>query len=167
MAREYDIAGVSGLCRDCRRELAAGEEFVAVLLDAGDDFRREDFCAACWEGKKDELPHVFSVWHGCVPAPAGARKPLVDTRLIVDFFSKLEGHDEPLKVNFRFVLALMLMRKKLLVYEGKADDDAGREVWTMRFKHDQTQVEVIHPRLNEEQIAEVSAHLGAIFEGPT
>ncbi len=165
MAREYDIAGASGLCRGCGRELAAGEEFVAVLLDGGQEFRREDFCAACWQSRPDERAEVFSIWRSRVPPPAEPKKKVVDAELLVEFFNKLEGHEEPLKVNSRFVLALMLMRKKLLAYEGSSTDEAGREVWTMRFKHDHTQVEVLRPRLSEEEVAAVSSQLGAIFGG--
>ena len=166
MAREYDIALSSEQCRACGRELSAGEEFVAVLVDGGAEFRREDFCTDCWAGKREDPPQVFSIWRGRVPAPAEPKKQVVDSQVLVDFFHKLEGHEEPLKVNFRFVLALMLMRKKLLVYEGAATDPQGGEVWKMRFRHDGTEVEVIHPRLDEEGIAEVSVQLGAIFEEP-
>lgn len=167
MAREYDIAAASGTCRGCGRELAPGEQFVAVLIDADAQFRRDDFCVACWDGRQDEPHRAFSVWHSRVPLPNDPEKPVVNTQVIVDLFNKLEGHAEPFKVNFRFVLALMLMRKKLLAHEGSATDEAGRDIWKMRFRHDQTEVAVIHPELDEEQIAEVSASLGAIFEEPT
>ena len=107
------------------------------------------------------------MWRYRVPAPAEAGRRLVGNEVLIDFFNKLDGHDAPAKVNFRFVLALMLMRKKVLIYEGSAPDEAGRDVWKMLFRHDRTPVEVIHPELDEDKIAEVTAQLGSIFEGPT
>jgi len=165
MAKEYEIARASGSCRGCGRELASGEEFFAALYDEGADFRRTDFCAACWEARQGGADPPFSVWRSRVPPPAEPRRQSVDSGALIDFFNRLEGADEPAKVNFRFVLALMLMRKKLLVYEGSAADEAGRDVWQMRFRQDQTAVEVVHPELDEERIAEVTEQLGSIFEG--
>ena len=36
----------------------------------------------------------------------------------MDVFARMEGKSEPQEVRFRFVLALILMRKRLLKYEG-------------------------------------------------
>jgi len=167
MARQYDIAKTSGLCGACGRELSDGEEFVAVVFEDGQEFRRRDLCPACWEAGKGGTAGAFSFWRARMPRPDGEKKPPVDNGVLVDFFNRLEGHEEPAKICFRFVLALMLMRKKLLVYEGSDADPAGQEVWSMRFKHDQTPVEVVRPHLDEARIAEVSAQLGALFEGST
>ena len=167
MARDYDIAESSGLCSQCGRQLAAGEEYVAVLVDRGEKFGRDDFCTACWEAAQAEPKQAFCVWRGRVPAPTEPKSRTVDNEVLIEFFNKLDGFSEPAKVNFRFVLALMLMRKRLLVHKGSSSDEAGRDVWKMVFRHDRTPVEVIHPELDEAMIAEVTAQLGAILEGPT
>ncbi len=163
MAKEYDIAKASGVCSTCERELAGGEEFVAALFDTAEGFRRDDFCKSCWEGRSDEAEKAFSVWHSRIPLPSEPKKPVVNNNVLVDFFEKLDAQSEPAKVNFRFVLALMLMRKKMLIYDGSSDEE-GREVWTMHFKSEQAAVKVIRPELNAEQIAEVGTQLGALFE---
>lgn len=167
MAKEYDIAKASGCCRSCRRDFQAGEEFVAVLHDKGRQFEREDFCADCWEARRDEVKGIFSVWQSRVPTPEEPQRQFVSNQVLIEFFEKLDGLDEPPKVNCRFVLALMLMRKKLLAYDRAETDDAGREVWSMHFKSDGAAVSVVRPQLDDERIAEVSAQLGAIFEVPS
>ena len=63
-----------------------------------------------------------------------------------------------------FVLALILMRKKILRYDGCGDLD-GVEVWQMTLMSDRTQHSVVNPRLTEEQIEGVSGQLGAILHG--
>ncbi|MDY7009641.1 MAG: hypothetical protein SVV80_02680 [Planctomycetota bacterium] len=168
MAREYDIAKASGHCTACKRELAIAEEFVVALFDAEEGFRREDFCKPCWESRSDESAEAFSIWHSRVPRPDEPKKPLISNNVLIEFFEKLDGQDEPAKINFRFVLALMLMRKRLLVYDGsESDEEDGKEVWTMHFRGVQSPVKVIRPELDEGRIAEVGSQLGALFEMET
>ena len=167
MVREYDIAKASGLCSACERELAVEEEFIVALFDTADGFRREDFCKPCWEGRPEGAAKAFSIWHSRVPRPDEPKKPLINNNILIEFFEKLDGQDAPAKINFRFVLALMLMRKKLLIYDGSDSGEAGREVWTMHLKSEQSPVKVIRPELDEERIAEVGSQLGALFEVET
>ncbi len=166
MAREYDIAKASGLCTACERELAVEEEFVVALFDTAEGFRREDFCKPCWEGRPEEAAKAFSIWQSRVPRPDEPKKPVVNNNVLIEFFEKLDGQDVPARINFRFVLALMLMRKKLLIYDGSGEEE-GHEIWTMHFRKEQSPVKVIRPELDEEQIAEVGSQLGALFEVET
>lgn len=164
MAREYDIQSVSGRCSKCGRELAGGEEFLAALFETEEGFRREDICRQCSGGDDQRPAGAYSVWTSRIPPPDEPKKRFVDNEVLIGFFGRLADEDDPVKVNFRFVLALMLMRKKLLVHDGARRDDEGRDVWTMHFRKQDVPLEVIHPEMNEEQIAAVTAEVAAIFE---
>jgi hypothetical protein len=146
-------------------------------------FVRVDFCEKCWaDGQRPETLSaqngtekltMFSFWKTLVPAAQQKKKLLVDDSVLVDVFARMEGKTEPQEVRFRFVLALILMRKRLLRYEGVEDaapdhpasthPDAP-EVWRMipRGAPDQV-VHVINPHLTAEQITEVSGQLSAIL----
>ncbi len=167
MAREYEIAGASGTCSACGREFAGGEAYVAALFQEGAGFLRRDYCPDCWEAQRAQAHGAFSTWRGRTPHPSQPAKRFVDDEVLVDFFERLGEDDEPARVNFRFVLALMLMRKRLLTYDGSETDQAGREIWNMTLRRQRKRVKVVHPPLDEAGIAEVSAQLGAIFEEPT
>ena len=167
MAKEYEIARASGVCGACGRELAAGEEFVVVLHDRGETLEREDLCSGCWAGRAEGEPSAFSVWRARVPTPDEPKRQFVSNEVLLECFERLEGDQAPGKINFRFVLALMLMRKRLLVYDASEADEEGRDIWTMHLKADARPVRVIHPDLDEGQMAEVTAQLGAVFETPT
>ena len=88
------------------------------------------------------------------------------SEVLVDFFLRLDGTEEPLKQRFLFVLALILMRKRLLKYEQTLRAD-GAEVWRMRLTKDKSVHEVQNPELNEVQIQELTAELSAILAGPS
>jgi len=63
------------------------------------------------------------------------------------------------------VVALILMRKKLLIYDRMDTDDREREIWTMHLRGRDEKVFVMDPKLTEDRIAEVSADLSEIMEG--
>ena len=165
MAKEYDISKTSGSCCRCGSEIAPGEALVATLCETDVDFVRVDYCPACWESAAENAADsILGVWRTRVPTPRQKRKLFVDDEVLVSFFERLADATEPAKVNFRFVLALVLMRKKLLVYDRMTKLPDGREEWQMHFKGSDEVHRVIDPHMDEEQVAEVSRQIGEILE---
>ncbi|MEI7836175.1 MAG: hypothetical protein WCK05_07165 [Planctomycetota bacterium] len=167
MAKEFNIARVGPSCQTCDVELPPGSDVVATLTETKDDFVRSDFCMPCWaqrpEGEADA--GFFCTWRTRVPEPKARKKLFVDNDLLINFFERLAGTQEPAKINFRFVLALVLMRKRLLVY-GRSDRRSdGSELWHMVMKHSQAPHEVVDPKMDEAMIDQVSGQLGQILEG--
>jgi len=171
LVREYNISKSAGHCNACGKALQAGAEFVAVVrFCQPDELHREDFCTACWEKSEARLRQgsdMLGFWHGQVPLPRQKKKLFVDDEVLVQFFERLDSdrdQADQAKVGFRFVLALILMRKRLLRYQGSAKDDSGREVWTMRLKGGDQDYGVVDPHMDEQTIAEVSGQLSRILE---
>ena len=65
------------------------------------------------------------------------------------------------------MLGLILMRKRMLIYETTRHEqttEAGdTELWTVRFKGRDDRLDLLNPRLTEEQVGEVSQQLGEIL----
>ena len=166
MSKEYNISKASGQCVACGRAMPPLEEFMAVLRETDEAFVREDYCLPCWQANpREETKERVGVWRAHVPPPADRKRMFVDDEMLVNLFHRLEEATEPAKVNFRFVLALVLMRKKMLVYDRMEIAD-GAEIWQMHFRGASEQVHrVTNPHLDEEKITEVSGHLGEILQG--
>ncbi|MBS3733813.1 MAG: hypothetical protein KGY99_02695 [Phycisphaerae bacterium] len=163
MGKEYNISKATGRCAACERELAAGEAYLATVIEAGDDLERRDYCTSC-RPPGEATGDALAAWRSRVPQPQDKRKVFVDDDVLVSFFERLADAEDPAKVNFRFVLALVLMRKKRLVYDGRRTDETGRDVWRMHFRGDESTCEVTDPNMDEQKIAEVSEQLGQIME---
>jgi len=164
MAKDYDIAKTGGRCVACERELAPGEEFLATVREDGEELTRCDYCPACAENRPPDEPGVLAAWRTKVPRPQEKKRLFVDDDVLVGFFERLADAEDDAKVNFRFVLALILMRKKLLVYDRLRTEPDGREVWLMHFRGQEQALEVLDPKLDDEKIAEVSGRLGEVME---
>ena len=165
---DWAIAKTTGRCAVSGRELAEGEHYYAVVFDRGETLERVDYSEECWEGPPDG---ALCTWRARIPRREERKRQFVDDQVLMDFFERLDGESEESKVQFRFVLTLILMRKRLLKYVREVDEH-GAKWWIMRlmgpFKpEDDSKAErrVLNPELDESQIEEVSRQLGVILTG--
>ncbi len=158
---QWDVARCGGVCTATGRQLEEGEEHYAVLFEDGEAFRREDYSLEGWPGPPAESYCFFKTR---VPVKEKKKKLLVDDNLLITFFTRLAEEEQETRLHFRFVLALILMRKRILKYEDTVIED-GKEFWMMRLAKELTLHKVLNPRLNDEQIEQVSNQLGVILHG--
>jgi hypothetical protein len=87
----------------------------------------------------------------------------INDEMLMSFFERLGEETDQEKINFRFVLTLVLMRKRKLKYLSDAIRD-GKEIWHMRVAGQGREVTVVNPHLSEDQIDELSLHMGQIMQ---
>ena len=148
---EYQIQENTRRCAVTGRELKPGDPFYAVLIDEGARFVRKDYSAVAWQGPP---AGCFSFWAGRVPAQDDKHRPRIDDDLLLDCFGRLEGQTEPGRVHFRYVVALLLMRRKRFKFE-EARTEGGQEVLCLRCTRTRAQYQVVNPRLTETEMAAV------------
>jgi hypothetical protein len=160
----YSLARALGKCAGCGRDIAPGEKFIAAVRETAAGLERIDIGGECSE--QFDRATFLAFWQSTLPAAAATRpKVFVDDSVLCELFERLgDAGDEPAKLNFRFVLGLILMRKRLVSYES-SHIEAGKEFWTVKLKGREQPIDVLNPRLDEEQIAAVSAQLGQILNG--
>jgi hypothetical protein len=146
-------------CASCGKQFTENEGYFSALYDRKTEFERLDFCAACWKGDTREM---FSFWRTRVPPKEAKRRLLVDDGVLVDFFQRLQGAEDELKVNFRYILALVLMRRKLLKFTDVRRGDSG-ETLVLESPRDKTSYEVHNPQLDEEKIVRLTDEIGKIL----
>ncbi|MBI4717578.1 MAG: hypothetical protein HY763_07220 [Planctomycetes bacterium] len=161
MQPSWQVETPRGVCAATGRRLEEGEEFFTVLFEDGESFRRADYAVDAWQGPP---PGTYCHFKSRVPVKVKRKQLLVDDDMLAQFFLRLAPETEPVRVQFRFVLALILMRKRKLRYDGSRVSD-GVEVWQMTLLRDQSTHRVVNPRLTDDQIAGVSAQLTAILHG--
>ena len=158
-----EVVKSTGVCAATGRELAEGEEYYAVLFEEGDSFRRVDYTLESWT---EPPAGAYCYFKTRIPVHQEKQKQslLIDDAMLISFFCRLAEETEPVRLQFRFVLALILMRKRLLRYE-QTVPDAGREYWQMRLTREKSLHRVLNPQLTDGQIEGVSQQLGSILRG--
>jgi hypothetical protein len=157
---EWEINKPLGQCYGTERKIESGEEYFAALVETAEGLQRRDFCADYWDSQK---PDVFCYWKTRLPEPGQKKQLFVDDQMLMAFFERLEKETGQEKINFRFVLALILMRKRILKYDDTRTED-DREIWRLRIVGEKQIVEVINPHLDEEQIEQLSSQIGEILQ---
>jgi hypothetical protein len=157
---QYDLGRRSSKCTLCQQDLLPGVKLMAALRETPGGFERLDTCLDCWP-KVDRAP-LLAFWQTVVPQYEAKKKVFVDDAVLCELFERLKDTAEEPKLNFRFVLGLILMRKRMLSYETSREED-GKELWIVRMKGKDDRLELLNPRLNEQQVAEVSQQLGEIL----
>lgn len=178
-APAYDIERPTGQCAFTGRVLQPKESYIATLVEvpleegkASLGLKRLDVSLEAWEqGRRPG--NLFSYWKCVVAEPNAKKKLFVDDDVLLNLFRRLCDSDQEERRAFHFVLMLILMRKRLLRYEGtiKRQDagGAGQEWWRMKGKPvaegaEAETYEVINPHLDEQQVARVTQQLGEILE---
>jgi len=162
MANQWEFSRTTGNCAATGRELAEGESYYAVLFETPEGFERKDYTLEAWSGPPQGS---YCYWRARVPVREKKSGPVtVDHTLLTHFFLRLEDEDSQIKQQFRFVLALLLMRKRHLKFE-RAVREGGLEYWQVRLVREQSEHKVLNPRLSDQEVRQLSEQLTAILNG--
>src|SRR5439155_11164907 len=140
--------------------IGPGEKFMAAVRETSAGLERIDVAPEHWESF--DKSNLLAFWQATMPQHQAKKQVFVDDTVLSELFERLADATEPAKLNFRFVLGLILMRKRILVYESTKTQE-GQELWTMRFRGQQETLDMLNPKLDEQQVAEVSTQLGEIL----
>jgi hypothetical protein len=162
----YEVSRPHGVCFVTGNKIEPGEKLMAALKETPTGFERVDISMDAWQQFDRSANDVVAFWQTVMPRPEQKKKLFVDDEVLCGLFERLADTTDPPKLNFRFVLGLILMRKRLLIYETSRTEGEGeqaRELWTMRFKGRDERYDLLNPKLDEQQVAEVSQQLGDIL----
>lgn len=166
---DYHIARSTGCCSATNQPLTPGCAIIATLCEKpGDEgFDRRDYSLQAWEGGA-RPEGLFSYWKTTVPHPDDKPKLVIDEAVLMDLLERLASDERPQRVAFRFVLALILMRKKALRFAGRRKEgDVERWLLQPRGSSDQperTPIEVTNPNLTDDDVRELIDQLSEVLQ---
>ena len=166
----WDIGRSTGLCAATGTHLEPGSPCIVALVEREDDLSaplaRMDFSDAGWNSPQ-RPKGVIAFWRAIVAAPNEKRRGFVDDQTLLGLFDRLGGDERPHRVRFRFVLMLLLVRKKLLRVSG-TESASGVETWHVLPRgaaEGESPVAVVNPKLDEAAMKEVTDQLGEVLDG--
>ncbi len=167
----YSLGRSASVCASTGRALVPGEPIVATLCDApagdqsGHEFVRSDFTAEAWDtGARPE--HMVCFWRTTAPEADQKRRLLVDDDTLMELFDRLENDERPQRLAYRWLLCLILLRKKLLK-NARVERVGDDEYWLVRRRGTGDEVPAIrvrNPNLRDEDLQELAEHLGEVMQ---
>jgi len=158
---EWRIHRREARCTACERAFEEGESFYSLLFLEGDRLRREDRCANCFETPPATTDALF--WRTRHRAD-GRGRFAVDFEAIEELFLALEGRRDGRLQELRYLLALLLLRKKRLKLVGVRRHASG-ETLCVRRPRRQEEFEVLVFELDSERALALKSELARVFEG--
>lgn len=165
MNQEWTIQSRSHACAVSGQPFAEGEYFYTLLFTDGAGFRREDLSEESFKARNDNV-QPFSYWRAKYVPPPPPQQEAVSKQTAEDLLRQYMLESTPEHANARYILALMLERKRLLKeVEVKRSDDGSL---TRIYEHTKSgEVFVIpDPELRLDQVAEVQAQVAGYLGGP-
>lgn len=159
MATEFEVSRPIGRCAISGRTFNPGETFFSAVFETAEGFERRDYSAESWTGPPEGAICTFRTR---IVLQQEKPRTFVDDQVLLDFFLRLADEKDDARQNFRFVLMLILMRKRLLKFEQTVRTE-GVETWQVRLTRDDSVHHVPNRPLNEDQIAALTQQLSVIL----
>ena len=158
MQADWDIKSRAHTCSRTGREFEEGEFFYTMLVREGDGFRREDLSEDAWKERNDNI-EPFSFWRSKYEPPAPPPPEPIAKDDAEGLLRHLIEENDPSRMNARYILALMLERKRLLRPVESSDEDM------LVYEHATTGETLVleNPRLGLNRIAEVQVEVAGML----
>lgn len=179
MPEEFHIESSRRTCQQCGRQFEPTEEYVSGLQEVEPDeahphgLDRQDFCDEHWPS---DARAWLAFWRTRVPVPEepAKKRVVIDDDRLLEVFFRLDGTEDPLKLDLRYVIGLMLIRKRQLKLDGTRRRGA-ESFMLVRKSRTKDVFELLDRRLTDEAIMAVSREIGSLldladsedFEGPS
>ncbi len=150
-----DIPKPSKTCSATKRELQPGETFYSVLLD---DERRLDYGAESWTGPP---PNATGWWKSTVPAVNEKKAKLAPNEMLLELFDRLANEAD--KVDVRYVLTLLLIRRRLFRYEREEENETGEKMLIVYSLKQNATFEIPVAMPNAQRLKEVQDYLNSLL----
>jgi len=166
MQPQWHIQRRSNCCSATNKPFADGEIFHTQLFREKSGLRREDLSEEAWASRTSELL-PFSYWKSKYEKSISHATPDPMARESVeDLLRRLTLDDEPHTLHVRYILVLMLERKRILKPVDEKPSDEGR---LLIYEHTKTGEAflVIDPQLRLDQIESIQTEVFDLLKGMT
>ncbi|HTU26811.1 MAG TPA: hypothetical protein VMF30_15490 [Pirellulales bacterium] len=120
---DYQVHRCTRHCTASGREIQPGETFYSTLEVQGAEVVRHDYAADAWTGPPTG---VLGWWQSVLPSPSAKRVRWAPNDVMLDLVEELSG--SPDRADMCYVLALLLVRRRVVRLEETEHDAQGREI---------------------------------------
>ena len=158
MNQDWEIRKRSDICTMSQRPFQEGEAFYTAIFREGDGFRREDVTEEAWASRPaGDIPVAF--WRSKFELPPPPPPEPLAKQDAESILRKLIEENSDATANARYILALMLERKRLLKPMDSTDPDV------LVYERAQTGETFLipNPRLSLAQVPEIQREVSALL----
>lgn len=134
---DFEVQRCSRRCCRTDQALKPGDTFYSALVAEGAEVVRRDYCEQAWQGPPDG---TIGWWKSVVVEPESTRMRWAPNDVIFHCFEQLE--ERAAQPDMRYVLALLMIRRRIMRLEEIESDERGNEVLAMFCPRDEREYRV-------------------------
>ena len=157
---EYEVRNCSRKCSATDRTLEPGEVYFSLLEWQENGVQRRDFSVDAWPGPPEEC---IGWWRSRLAAKDADVPKLAPTDVMLNLFESLEEHAG--EEEFRYLLGLLLLRRKIIRREESRLDEQGREVLAVRCPKRDKDYELVVAEPKGEQATKLQLQMFDLLYG--
>jgi hypothetical protein len=158
---DWDIQPRSAVCTACQKSFADKEAYHTLLSLSGAGYNRRDLCAACYPNASREA--VLSYWQGEYKMPAPPVPDPIQKETAETLLRKLVESSDPGHAATRYILAVMLERKKILKHRDTVTNEDAQELLVYEHASTGESFTVPDPRLRLDQLEHIQQQVSALL----
>lgn len=155
---DYEVQRCTRHCAASGRELQPGEVFYSTLIADGAQVVRHDYGPEAWQGPPEG---VLGWWKSIMPQRNAKKLHWAPNDVMLELLESLES--QPDKLDMRYVLALLLIRRRVVRLEETETDESGREVSVLYCPRRETTYRVVTAMPGDERTAEIQEELARLL----
>jgi len=156
---DYDVQRSTRHCNATGREFAPGEIYYSVLMAEGAELKRNDYAADVWQGPPEG---AVGWWKSQIPDHTAARKRWAPNDVMLNFWDELAEQAD--RQDMRYVLTLLLIRRRVFRLEEETRDAEGREVVAVYCPRRESTYRVLAVSPEGSRIDQIQEELAALLQ---
>ena len=152
---DFNVRPIGKSCAQSGKLFQPGETCWSVLLEQDGKLVRQDLSADVWQGPPEG---AIGHWKCIIPEGSESSRLKLDADSLFDYFLQLNDSPNSIQQQYRYVLGLLLLRKRRLILE-EVHYDEDRPVMRLVGSGGEGPFDVPEEELSEDQIQRLQHQL--------
>lgn len=164
---DWNIQSRAHACQACQKPFAEKQPFHTLLFDERNGYLRLDICEDCWKAQYSqgavEKKGFVSHWQSVYTPPPAAPPDAIQKDTAESLLRKLVEQNDPTHAGARYILAVMLERKRILKVKAQVVENGSR---VFIYEHPKTGdlFSIPDPKLQLDHLEQVQRDVAQLLE---
>ena len=155
---DFEVQRCTRQCAKTERAFRPGETFFSVLVSDGAEIVRYDYSEEAWE---EPPANTIGWWKSQMPEPHAKRFDWAPNDVMLHYFEQLDG--DAAKQQLRYVLALLMIRRRIVRLEGTKTDESGQEILVLYCPMNEAEYTTVVAEPTGERVKQIQDDLSRLL----
>lgn len=155
---DFEVQAFTRRCAKTDEPLQPGDAFFSALVADGANIKRQDYSESAWDGPPE---HTIGWWKSRVPDKNDNKMHWAPNDVILHYFEQLAG--EPTQTDTRYVLGLLMIRRRIVRLEQVQRDPEGEETLRLYCPRNEREYELPVVTPTDQRVDEIQNELAKLL----